>query len=244
MIKLTLPDKPRELTEEMQKSLTENFKANPKSRVWDKDWIKRPLLEMTNGKCAYSEMMLNEEGKWAQIEHIHPKSKYPDEVVEWGNLVPCSNVCNAKKGKLDTKKIPIVNPLIDNPKDYFFIVNGRLCVKDPKCKKAINTLEYCDLNNISQFRKIRIRLENNFRNRLTEICDNVVKDSTYWAVKLKLLMESCGRKHAYSSTLSTCVLYDEHYLKIKKFLIDEKIWNTDYDTFEKEMLFCALPKPM
>ena len=171
MIKLTLPPKPVELTKEKQAELTSRFKANPKTEVWKQSWIVSPLLAMTNRKCAYSEMQLGEEGKYAQIEHIHPKSKYPDEVVEWGNLIPSCNVCNSKKSTIDTKKVPMVNPLVDNPKDYFYIKNGRLNVKDNHCTKAINTLTYCDLNNMDQLRRKRIEIEKYLEKRLKEIYD-------------------------------------------------------------------------
>ena len=242
MIKLTLPPKPAELTAEKQAELTARFKADPNAEVWKQSWIKEPLMAMTNDKCAYSEMKLGEEGKYAQIEHIHPKSIYKDEVVEWGNLIPSCNVCNTKKHALDTKKRPIVNPLVDNPKDYFYISNGRLNVKDKKNKKAIDTLTYCDLNNFDQFRKKRLRIENSLKERIGEMLKFYTIDKAYWSKRLLCLMRECGRAAAYSATKATLFLASDDYATLKQLLIDDSRWGSDFSAAEAELEFCALPE--
>lgn len=242
MIKLTLPPKPVELTAEKQTELTARFKADPNAEVWKQSWIKEPLMAMTNDKCAYSEMKLGEEGKYAQIEHIHPKSIYKDEVVEWGNLIPSCNVCNTKKRALDTKKYPIVNPLVDNPKDYFYISNGRLNVKDKRNKKAIDTLTYCDLNNFDQFRKKRLRIEDSLKERIGEMLRFYTTDKDYWSKRLLFLMRECGRTATYSATKATLILSSTYYSSLKQLLINDSRWNNDFDAAETELEFCALPK--
>lgn len=241
MIKLTLPPKPVELTKEKQDELTDRFKENPKAEVWKQPWIVTPLLTMTLGKCAYSEMRLGEEGKYPQIEHIHPKSKYPDEVVEWGNLIPSCNVCNTKKLTLDTKRIPIVNPLIDNPKDFFYIKNGRLNAKDIHCTKAVNTLTYCDLNNFDQLRKKRIDIEKYLEKRLKEIHETFPYDNKYWSNELLILMQECGRTSPYSATKSTFILANSDYQQFKQRLFEANMWDERYIGAEQELMFCALP---
>lgn len=241
MIKLTLPPKPEELTKEKQAELTNRFKANPNAEVWKQSWIITPLLSMTNRKCAYSEIRLGEEGKYAQIEHIHPKSKYPDEVVEWGNLIPCCNVCNAKKSTLDTKKTPIVNPLVDNPKDFFYIKNGRLSAKDTHCAKAVNTLNYYDLNNVDQFRKKRLRIEEHLGKRLKEIHDMFPFDNDRWRNELLILMQKCGRTATYSATKSTYILANSDFQNFKQQLISASQWDSSFVEAEKELEFCSLP---
>lgn len=242
MIKLTLPPKPAELTAEKQAELTAKFKANPDAEVWKQSWIKEPLMAMTNNKCAYSEVKLNEEGKYAQIEHIHPKSIYKDEVVEWGNLIPSCNVCNTKKRTLDTKRRPIVNPLVDNPKDYFYISNGRLNVKDQKNRKAIDTLTYCDLNNFDQFRVKRKRIEDSLKERIGEMLRFYTTNNDYWSKRLLCLMKACGRSAAYSATKATLILTSNDYACLKQLLINDSRWNNDFDKAEAELEFCALPK--
>lgn len=242
MIKLTLPPKPVELTKEKQDELTNKFKANPQADVWKQSWIVAPLLTMTFRKCAYSEMRLGEEGKYAQIEHIHPKSKYPDEVVEWGNLIPSCNVCNSKKHAIDTKITPIVNPLVDDPKDYFYIKNGRLNAKDIHCSKAINTLTFCDLNNLDQFRKKRLAIEEYLCKRLNEILDTFSFNNERWSKELLVLMQDCGRTATYSATKSTYILASPDYQQSKQQLIEANLWDNRYVDAEEELKYCALPE--
>ena len=98
MIKLTLIDKPKELTAEKEAELVAKFKET-EAPVWQKKWIKDALLKMTNNKCAYSEQRLNECSAYMEVEHFKCKSKYRDEVVRWGNLLPSCKVCNDKKGE-------------------------------------------------------------------------------------------------------------------------------------------------
>lgn len=98
--------------------------------------------------------------------------------MEWGNLLPSLNVCNIKKRDFDPEERPIVNPLKDNPKEYFYILNGRLYPLEYGNKKAVNTLEVCDLNNERHFKKSRrpagrmsVDKENDWRRKwLTVTC--------------------------------------------------------------------------
>ncbi len=97
MIKLTLPPRPTFLTDEKVEDLTSLFKTDRNKRVWNIPALKSALLEMSYGKCAFSEVRLNVEGKYMQVEHFYPKSKYQEKVMECGNLLPCINVCNSRK---------------------------------------------------------------------------------------------------------------------------------------------------
>lgn len=118
MIKLELPEKPIQLTDEIEKELTEQFKKNG-TAVWNKAYIKEPLLTMSNNKCAYSEQKLGERSAYMWIDHFKHKDKYKDAVVEWGNLLPSCQKCNTTKNDWDVLIDPIVNPLTDNPGDIY-----------------------------------------------------------------------------------------------------------------------------
>lgn len=80
MIKLELPEKPAELTPEKERELVEKFKADG-SAVWKKSYITKPLLAMTNNKCAYSEQALNQESAYMEVDHFKHKNLYQDEVA-------------------------------------------------------------------------------------------------------------------------------------------------------------------
>lgn len=198
MIKLTRPPRPEELTDEVKSALTAEYKANG-TPVWRKDWIVDALLSATHNKCAFSEMRLNEEGKYMQVEHFYPKSKYPDDVVEWTNLLPICNVCNSKKWNWDTRQKPLVNPMDDEPKDYFFIRNGRINARNKSDRKATDTIEQYDLNNPEQLRSVRCDIEKKIREDLADYLDHYSQDKNFWACKLLKLMVSSGRESDFPS---------------------------------------------
>jgi uncharacterized protein (TIGR02646 family) len=115
MIKLQAVAKPLQLTNEKVKQLTAEYKQSEKA-VWKKTYITQTLLLMSFDKCCFCETKLNEESKYLEVEHFHPKSLYPDEVVSWTNLLPICKRCNGKKWNHDTKLEPIIHPVKDNPK--------------------------------------------------------------------------------------------------------------------------------
>lgn len=127
MIKLRPATAPPELTEELIQSLTDEYKATGKA-VWQKAFFGKALLSSSHNKCCFSECRLNEEGKYDEVEHFHPKSLYPDEVVVWTNLLPISKACNIAKSDHDTKSEPIINPYTDDPKDHIYIKGYRFVV--------------------------------------------------------------------------------------------------------------------
>ena len=80
--------------------------------------IKEALIKETSGKCAYCESKLLHIS-YGDIEHILPKSKYPELYVEWTNLTLSCELCN-RNGKNDyyDKENPLLNPYIDNPYEH------------------------------------------------------------------------------------------------------------------------------
>ena len=146
-----------------------------------------------------------------QVEHFYPKSKYPEKVLEWGNLLPCLNLCNSRKRDLDPSRHPLVNPFFDNPKDFFYIENGRICVLDSKNKKAVNTLEAYDLNNPGQLRIPRLRSINKVKEILLMIKDTFPQNTLIGKNRLKAILRDCGKTYEYSAAKSTAVLEDNNY---------------------------------
>lgn len=125
MRKIELAEKPAELTQEEEARLVAVYQRTGEA-VWRKSFITDALLQMTFSKCAYSEAKLQEGGAYMEVDHFHPKSLYPKEVVKWGNLLPATKTSNTAKGNTDTKVVPLINPLVDNPYDYLRYV-GALC---------------------------------------------------------------------------------------------------------------------
>ena len=236
MIKLNLPNKPAELTPEKELALFENNKKDP---VWQKRYIKDAVFEIAYGKCAYSEVRLKEEGKDMQIDHFCPKVPYAKRVVEWGNLLPSLNHCNRHKSNIDPNNIDILNPLFDNPKDYLFFQNGLLCYKNAKGNSTIETL---DLNNQVYINNPRVRLLSEIGKTLKDIGPWKDTDIVYFLQRIKDIMRKGTKKMAYSAAVSTFILKHSLYGQYKSFLMNESMWEDEFEIFEEELQFCSLPK--
>ncbi|MCE9884391.1 HNH endonuclease family protein [Obesumbacterium proteus] len=126
----------------------ENIPAPVKEKIvsyYRHEHIKENLFSTSHYKCAFCECIPAEGGNYVQVEHFHPKSKYPDECFSWDNFLPCCGICNNKKGTLDTKNVPIFNPYDDELDDAFY-VNLLKVVPNELNEKAVNTEREISLN--------------------------------------------------------------------------------------------------
>ncbi len=243
MIKIELTNKPEELSDDVQKELTERFKADHKDQVWRQDYIREALRDMTNNKCAYSEAEFTN-SSYLEIEHFRYKEKYEDLVVEWGNLLPACKTCNVCKGDLDVEETPIVNPLVDNPKDHLYVKALRLRGKDDKGK---NTVIHLGLN-LEPISKPRILLSLEITNsiwKLSEVWDdaktNIKKRNCI--NNLYEIMVKCDKTHPYSAFLSTYLLYiDDSYKLLKSKIQSDNMWSDALQAKENELREIALPE--
>lgn len=244
MIKINLIGPPDELTDEVKHQLTEKFKQDG-SPVWKKPYIEKALLEMTNCKCAYSEQLLNTESNYMEIDHFKNKNKYKDFVVEWGNLLPSCKKCNTTKGNHDVVAEPIVNPLIDNPKEYLYVKAFKYY---PRNEKGETTRDVLAINDREHFINPRSKmgfmvaenLENLFE--LLKMAATAVKIRNYIS-KIKSVLESCGPKYAYSAVISTYILYeDETYKELESYLKDNYLWDNELEEIKKTLIKIAMPK--
>lgn len=241
MIKLEAVPPPSQLTAQLVEELTAKFKQD-KSPVWNKDFIKNRLLEMSNGKCAYSEIKLQEEGKYMEVEHFLPKSAYPDKVVEWDNLLPASNFCNNKKGK---KVLPIVHPVRDEPKKHLYMIDAMIF---GKTQKGRNSEIILGLNDSEQLLKPRSEIRRAVQvelNKQYNQVDYFIKNSDVSRIleitnSFENLLKQGTRKEAYSATVATTILNDPHFLEIKKVFQANNLWTSEMEVLEKELKFCAL----
>jgi len=252
MIKLDLPPKPDKLTKELQERWTQKFIANPdKSKGWDdirdnNPWLQEAVLAKSHKKCCYSEMRLKEEGKHMQIDHFHPKTLYPGEVLSWKNLLPSCNICNGKKLNHDTVKEPIVNPFIDNPKDYFYIENSHYWPKEDN-KKAQLSIEKLRLNDIEEFVERREYISQQTINTLKVLYVNIVSCTDFSILSisaecLKCLLSTGTRKKEYSALVSTVILSDENFQNIENQLKENNLWDEEFEDLKQELEYCALLK--
>lgn len=247
MIKFSLPPKPAELAKN-ELTLTAEFKSDNTKAVWKKDYIIKPLLKMTNGKCAYSEVKLNENGSYAEVEHFKHKDKYPDDVVKWGNLLPSCKTCNVSKGDWDVVDLPIVNPLDDIPSEHLYMQGCRFYPKDVKGENTINAL---DLNNCAQFVLPRFRIASDLCDRLESELDNLkeaiannrpIKKTRHFK-KLVAILRECLPTEEYSASVATYLLYDSPvYDTIKEYLQTQELWNDELRDIDSTLIDIALNK--
>lgn len=242
MIKLDLPEKPIQLTVDLQARLTQEFKDTGKS-VWKIDWLKEVVSDMSFGKCCFSEIRLGEESKYMEIEHFHPKRLYPDEVMEWGNLMPSCKKCNVTKLEHDTLKEPIVNPFVDNPKDYLFFKNYRYYSKN-KNEIGHRTIDVLGLNDHSHFVNPRFKIGNEIIEQLRDFKDNSQnlddKRKNRYISRLKKLIELGNRKEEYAALVSTTILSDENFNDTEELLKLKGLWDNEFESLKSELEFCAL----
>ena len=245
MIKLELPEKPIELTNEKESELVDEYKKNG-TAVWKKDYISKVLLKMSNNKCAYSEQALNTQSAYMEIEHFMNKDEYPDLVVRWGNLLPSCKKCNVTKKSWDVVKYPIVNPLVDTPSKHLYVRAFRFYYKD---KKGNNTIDAVALNDREHFvtprSVIGFKIADNIETLFEAITNaNTDRQRNIYRNKIKNLLKECGPNNVYSAVISTFILYElDTYQQLKTFLKTNNLWDNEIDEIECILKSVALPAP-
>jgi len=246
MIKLKKPIKPTELTDDVVKELTDEFKKSGKS-VWSKDYIKKPLLTMSSNKCAFCETKIDEESKYLEVEHFHHKDLYKDEVVEWDNLLPSCKKCNGTKGGHDTKLEPILNPCIEDPKEHLKIWRYRLKGKTDIGKLTVGTL---NLNEPDRLVVKRFQIGNALQDKLEEyqeLVDDVisgVQTSTRRKNRIKNgvkdILANGLKDKEYAATYTTLLLTEPEYLELKSKMNTCGLWTNEHIQIEGEINNMAL----
>lgn len=90
------------------KALRTNYK-HPKN--------KEALVDASYGKCMYCESKIGHVYS-GDIEHIKPKSRFPQFKYDWDNLgFVCSKCNNAKRDKYDDRT-PYINPYNEDPAEH------------------------------------------------------------------------------------------------------------------------------
>lgn len=243
MIKIDRLACPTELTQEVKDAKTEKFK-NDGSYVWKEDYIKTRLLEMSHNKCCYCECNVTEGGSYMEIEHFHPKCQYPDEVVEWNNLLPSCKKCNTQKGEHDTVSSPIINPSTDMPQDHLKIRMGfRFKSKDDMGEETIEAL---DLNNQNRHTNPRHKVLNKVEDKVASLLEQA---KTYISIEPKTtlrknkllrgvreLLELCQPTEPYSAFKATALLTSDCYTVLKDILNSENLWSQEFIDLERNLL--------
>ena len=136
MIRLTKAAKPGILvrlaanwTAELLKKIADGDKPTEYllSRYREKE-IKDALITETHGKCAYCESKVLHIA-FGDVEHVIPKSVFPELSFEWTNLTLACDVCNTNKGDYVGNHDRIVDPYNTEPLDHFIILGPIIVAK-------------------------------------------------------------------------------------------------------------------
>jgi uncharacterized protein (TIGR02646 family) len=244
MIKIERSLKPIELTQELENALIEEFKKNKEATVWRKKFIVDNLLKMSNEKCCYCEEKLNDKNPM-HVEHYHYKDKYPDEVVKWENLLPSCGRCNVNKGTHDTKENPIINPTINDPREYFYFVGYRYKSKN-RNKLALDTIGVLGLNDTHTTIKLRFIICNAIVDKLADIDEllyDYIKGTNISTRRknrivngIKNVLQCAQPTEEYSAIIATTVINDDNYKHVKDELVNLNLWDSELENLEKEAI--------
>ncbi len=250
MIQLTLLPEPPELTAN-KVQLTQDYaascRAGKSKSVWNTAYIREALLEMTHGKCAYSEVKLQGRGAYWDVEHFKCKKLYPESVVEWGNLLPACEFCNrSAKRDHDVVAVPIVHPIKDPPGEHLYVRRGRFFPKDDKGEKTIEVLKLNDEVNLlcSRFEVCQY-----YEKRLWE-CEywmrkSVVPEDYREVARLFTAVLRGGLPdREYSATVATFLMCEQRDLvqEIEQQLKAWQLWDEEMKDTKAILLKNALPK--
>ncbi len=238
-------EKPEELTEEKQKTLTEEFRKNRQKDVWNQTYIRENLLMESNHKCAYCECFVGKGYKEMNVDHFHYKEKYVEEVVKWENLLPSCPHCNKSKASHDTYLSPIINPFDQNPQDYLYIKNYRYYPKNNKVKAVVrNTIDVLGLNDTEHVVRNRYEQGEAIINQIQNIYEFAVDNKEVLCSDIRKrnrVLRGCknilrkGIKTAeYSAFIATILQTEEDYLELKSLLKNCDLWDEELQILDEE----------
>jgi uncharacterized protein (TIGR02646 family) len=173
--------------------------------------VKTALVQLFHGKCAYCESKITAV-TYGEIEHFHPKSRYPKHTFDWHNLMLSCNICNDKGHK--GERFPLNDqgqPLLIDPTDGNTDISEHLeFVWDSAVGNAVVyglddrgrlVEDIFDLNGL-RGRMELVRLRSQYVRCLAALCI-FARDNN--AEALALLREACSPEAEYSAfALSVC----------------------------------------
>lgn len=246
MIKLERCCPPAKLTPTFVAEKTSQFIATGNA-VWNIDWLKSALLNLSFNKCAYCECDLTEESRYMEVEHFEDKNTYKEKVLNWNNLLPSCKRCNGNKHSHNVNEEPIVNPFIDNPATHFSLKLYRLKPRRNN-SKAEMTIAVLDLNNSERIVKVRFDLGEAIqktietaKTKLKKFEENrhpISRTSLISTVDGVLL--ECQKDRIYSATCATVLHTNDDYLEIRQKMKDLSIWSDELEQLHNNSLELVL----
>jgi hypothetical protein len=173
--------------------------------------VKRALVRLFHGKCAYCESNVTAV-TYGAIEHFYPKSRYVKRTFDWRNLMLSCDICNDKRHKGDRFPLDAQgHPLLIDPTDGVTVISEHLdFVWDAVTNRAIVygaddrgrcVEEIFDLNGL-RGRAELLRRRSKYVRCLVALCEFAKQND---AEAIALLHEACLPTAEYSAfALSLC----------------------------------------
>ena len=246
MIKLNRNFAPIKLTPTFVNNATIEFQING-TNVWNIDWLKESLLDLSKRKCAYCECKLQVGPIYVEVEHFEDKANNSNKVLEWDNLLPSCKRCNGAKGTHDVISTPIVNPFVDNPQDEFFIRRYRIKGKTQKGKETEGVINLNDQTKavIERF-EIGEKLED-----LIDTCKNkldlfvaysITRRKNEFLNSFNRMLLECQPNSDYSATCATILHSNEVYQEIKELTEVLGLWTDEFEVMHNASLDVILER--
>ena len=102
------------------------------------------LAEDAHSKCMYCESKIAHVS-FPHVEHIAPKTAYPERTFEWENLGLACQTCNTAKGGQYDAETPPVDPYSDDPADHLYAFGEKMRAR-PGSERGFITLQLVCLN--------------------------------------------------------------------------------------------------
>lgn len=120
--------------------------------------IKSTLRLESHDKCIFCESKISHVFP-GETDHIIPSSKRPEYIVKWDNLGYVCKECNRNKHNYYDERIPLLNPFVDEPKEYLLFV-GPLVFPKPGRIRGTTTVEKLKLDRSALIERKKERLQN------------------------------------------------------------------------------------
>ncbi|HEM7578019.1 TPA: hypothetical protein U2J86_005071 [Serratia marcescens] len=226
-------------------SLTQEFKDNG-TAVWHHQEVKAACLKLSDGKCAFCEVKLDEGSTYNEVEHFKDKNKFPDDVIRWENLLPSCRHCNGSKQRHNVVLNPIINPCNDLPPEHLYMVGYRI---KGKTDLGITTVDVLNFNH----------REHKFipRCKAGEIIDSSIDDAieklncfiehpstrrkNILMNLVEAILDECQKKSPFSAVSATMLHRSAEYAHLKVTMQANDLWTDYMQELHDESLKLTLP---
>lgn len=159
---------------------------------------KQALIDASWGKCMYCESFVVHID-FGDVEHIKPKSKYPELEFKWENLGFVCGKCNNRKLQKYDEEAPYINPYNDNPEEYVIALGSILRHKNGN-ERAQLTIIDIDLNRVELVEKRQEKLD-----EISKVIDQCFRTQNVSLrnIFLKELSKESGDDKEYSFIIKT-----------------------------------------